>query len=90
MPYIPLPGGFFKSMGKELGSLACFPLESYALSKFLELMVCGSLGLAQTRMVATQQKENIETLITLFVWFDFATDCISLWTAMLEHFVWED
>lgn len=40
-------------MGKEVGSLVSFPLESYALSKFLELMVCGSLGLAQTSMVTT-------------------------------------
>lgn len=53
MPYIPLPGGFFEIMGKEVGSLACFPLESYVLSKFLDLMVCGSLGLAQTGMVIT-------------------------------------
>lgn len=47
--------------------MACFPLESYTLSKFQELMVCGSLGLAQTRMVTTYRKENVETLITLFV-----------------------
>jgi len=49
MPYIPLPRGFFETTGKEVGSLACFPLKLYALSKFLELMVCGIRGLAQTR-----------------------------------------
>lgn len=51
--YMPLPGGFFETVGKVVGLLTCFPLELYALHKFLELMVCGSLGLVQTRAVPT-------------------------------------